>query len=94
MGLASAPRPADFRGMNLPEPEQDFLRELVKTSRQRAQHVRWTDRDGTARVTTMTETDSARLNGLAKQLGLSREALLQQASHLPAIRRPSPPTPI
>lgn len=79
--------------MNLPEPEQDFLRELVKASRQRSHHVRWTDRDGTVRVTTLNDADSARLNGLARQLGLGREALLQQASHLPAIRRAAPPPP-
>lgn len=80
--------------MNLPEPEQDFLRELVKASRQRSNHVRWTDRDGTIRVTTLNEADGARLNGLAKQLGLSKEAVLQKASHLPAIRRATPPPPI
>lgn len=93
MGLASAPRPAEFRGMNLPDPEQDFLRELVKASRQRSHHVRWTDRDGTERFTTLSQADSVRLNGLARQLGLSKEALLQQASHLPAIRRAAPPPP-
>ena len=36
--------------MELPEAEKDFLRELVKTARQRSQHVKWTDRDGTVRL--------------------------------------------
>jgi len=79
--------------MNLPDPEQDFLRELVKMSRQRSHHVRWTDRDGTERITTLGQADVVRVNRLAQQLGLSKEALLKQASHLSAARRPSP-TPV
>jgi hypothetical protein len=75
--------------MNLPPPDQDFLRDLVKTSRQRSHHVRWTDRDGSERITTLNQADSLRLNALARQLGVGKEALLQQAAHLPAASRPA-----
>jgi len=68
--------------MNLPETEQDFLRELVKTSRQRSHHVRWTDRDGTERITTLAHADVMSINRLAQQLCVSKEALFKQASHL------------
>ena len=34
--------------------EAQFLRDLVKASRQRIHHIKWTDRDGTARLTTLT----------------------------------------
>ena len=74
--------------MNLPESERDFLRDLVKGSRQRPRHVRWVDRDGSERVTTLSEPDAARLNTLARQLGVGSDAVLRQAAHLPAKRAP------
>lgn len=70
--------------MNLPDVDQDFLRQLVKTSRQRSEHVRWIDRDGTVRITTLNAADAARAKGLARTLGVSLEDLLRQAAHLPA----------
>jgi hypothetical protein len=73
--------------MNLPPADQDFLRDLVKVSRQRAHHVRWTDRDGSARITTLSVADAARLSALAGQLKLGKEELLRQAAHLPAVKR-------
>jgi hypothetical protein len=72
--------------VNLPEADQDFLRDLVKAARQRPQHVRWLDRDGSERITTLSLADASRLNGLARQLGLGREALLRDAAHLKAKR--------
>ena len=63
-----------MRDMNLPEADQDFLRDLVKVSRQRARHVRWVDRDGTARITTLNEADATRLNALARRLGVGSDA--------------------
>ncbi len=75
--------------MELPEAEKDFLRELVKTARQRSQHVKWTDRDGTARITTLSAADATRLDALARQLGVSRDNVLRQAAHLPALKRPT-----
>jgi hypothetical protein len=75
--------------MKLPEAEHEFLRDLVKTSRQRPQHVRWKDRDGSERVTPLSVAESARLNTLARQLGASKEDVLFAAAHLPALRRPA-----
>ena len=75
--------------MKLPEAEHEFLRELVKNSRQRAQHVRWKDRDGSERITPLSAAESARLNALARQLGVSKEAVLFEAAHLPALKRPA-----
>lgn len=77
--------------MNLPEADQDFLRELVKGSRQRARHVRWVDRDGTARITTLNEADGSRLNALARRLGIGSDAVLREAAHLPVAKRPPRP---
>lgn len=79
--------------MNLPEADQDFLRDLVKTSRQRSHHVRWVDRDGSDRITTLSAADVARVNALAHQLHVSKDALLRSAAHLPTPKRPpSPPS--
>lgn len=77
--------------MNLPEAEQDFLRDLVKVSRQRARHVRWVDRDGSARITTLNEADGTRLSALARQLGIGTDALLREAAHLAVAKRPPRP---
>ena len=82
--------------MNLPEAEQDFLRDLVKTSRQRPHHVRWVDRDGSDRITTLSQADAVRVNQLAHQLGIGKDALLRRAAELPAAKRarsdaPKPP---
>ena len=76
-----------MRVMNLPEADQDFLRDLVKVTRQRARHVRWVDRDGSARITTLNEADATRLNALARQLGVGSDAVLREAAHLPAAKR-------
>lgn len=74
--------------MNLPASEHDFLRALVKTSRQRPHHVRWQDRDGSERITTLSPADAARLTALAQSLRLGRETLLREAAHLPPADRP------
>jgi hypothetical protein len=79
--------------VHLPPPDVDFLRALVKTARQRPHHVRWVDRDGTARVTTLSPEDARRVNELAHQLSLSNDALLRLAAELPAFGKSekSPP---
>jgi hypothetical protein len=59
-------------------------------SRQRPHHVRWSDRDGSARITTLSQSDFGRLATLARQMGVSNEALLVQAAHLPAAPRIRP----
>ncbi len=41
--------------MDLPDDEQAFLRDLVKASRQKIHSVKWIDRDGTDRQTTLTQ---------------------------------------
>ena len=69
---------------DLPEDEQTFLRDLVKSSRQKHHHVKWTDRDGTDRVTVLAQTEVVRLNTIAHRLGISKIELLQQAGHIPA----------
>jgi hypothetical protein len=76
--------------MNLPDDELAFLRDLVKSARQRIHHVKWTDRDGTERMTTVTATDAARLNAVAHRLGVSKSELMRQAAHIPVAK--SPPT--
>ncbi|MCF7687696.1 MAG: hypothetical protein K9M98_11055 [Cephaloticoccus sp.] len=70
--------------MQLPKNEQDFLRDLVKASRQRPNPVSWVDRDGTARITALLPAEMSRLDRLARQVGLSKSAVLEQASFLPA----------
>ena len=79
--------------MNLPTAELDFLRTLVKAARQRPDHVRWIDRDGTARVTTLSAEDAKRVNELARQLGVARDVLLRRAAELPALRNPEKSSP-
>ncbi len=69
--------------MDLPADELVFLRDLVKASRQRIQHLTWTDRDGTKRLTAVTAAEGAKLQAIAQRLKLSREALLRQAAHIP-----------
>ena len=69
---------------DLPEDEQTFLRDLVKSSRQKHHHVKWTDRDGSDRLTVLAQVEAVRLNTLAHRLGISKVELMQQAAHLPA----------
>jgi hypothetical protein len=71
--------------VHLPPPDLDFLRALVKTSRQRPHQVRWVDRDGTARVTVLSPEEARRVGELARQLGLAQDALLRRAAELPAL---------
>jgi hypothetical protein len=69
--------------MDLPEEEQGFLRDLVKASRQKLHHVAWVDRDGTDRLTTLTQAEAVRLNAIASRLGLSKGETLRRAAHIP-----------
>jgi hypothetical protein len=72
--------------MNLPEDEQAFLRDLVKTSRQKIHHVKWVDRDGTERQTTLNQPEVVRLNTIAGRLKISKSEVLRQAAHVPVVR--------
>lgn len=76
--------------MDLPEDEQAFLRDLVKAARQKIHHVKWVDRDGSERQTTLTAAEAARLNALAHRLHLSKPELLRQAAHIPVVKPRGP----
>lgn len=64
---ANALPPADRAA---PDDDDSFLRALVKSSRQRTIHLRWTDRDGSARLTVLASAEATRLNALARARGL------------------------
>jgi hypothetical protein len=72
--------------MEFPDDEKIFLRDLVKASRQRVHHVKWTDRDGTERITALTQPEVVRLNTIAARVGVSKAELMRQAAHIPAAK--------
>ena len=72
--------------MNLPDDEQTFLRDLVKASRQKIYLVKWTDRDGTERQTTLTQAEATRLNAIAQRQAISKVELMRQAAHIPVAK--------
>jgi hypothetical protein len=69
--------------MDLPPEEMTFVRDLVKTARQRSLHVKWTDRDGSERLTVLTPAEATRLNSLAHRQKISKGELLRQVAHIP-----------
>ena len=81
---SASPTPASL-GAPAPLDDETFVRALVKSSRQRVVHLRWTDRDGTARLTALTSAEATRLQGLARARGQANaEALLRATAHQPA----------
>ena len=74
--------------MELPEDEKTFLRDLVKASRQKIHSVKWVDRDGTDRQTTLTQPEVVRLNTIAAKLKISKNEVLRQAAHIPVAKLP------
>jgi len=60
--------------IDFPADEQTFLKDLVKAARQKHHHVKWTDRDGTDRVTVLSQTEVVRLNTIAHRLGISKSS--------------------
>jgi hypothetical protein len=76
--------------MDLPEDEHAFLRDLVKASRQRIHHVKWTDRDGSERQTNLTQAEVVKLNVIAQRLGVGKSEVLRQAAHIPVAKSPGP----
>lgn len=66
-----------------PEDEAQFLRNLVKSSRQRPHQVKWTDRDGSERCTALTHAEVVRLNAIAAARKISKAEVLCQAAHVP-----------
>ena len=79
--------------MDFPDDEKIFLRDLVKASRQKIHLVKWTDRDGSERQTTLTLAEATRLNVIAQRLGISKPELMRQAAHIPVAKPRSPDTP-
>ena len=72
--------------MNLPEDEKNFLRDLVKVSRQKVHHLTWVDRDGTQRQTALTQAEAVRLSAIAQRLKTSKSDVLRQAAHIPVAK--------
>jgi hypothetical protein len=72
--------------MDLSDDELIFLRELVKTSRQKPHVVSWQDRDGSKRHTQLTPSEAARLNAVAHRCGISKDEVLRQAAHIPVAK--------
>ena len=72
--------------MDLPDDEQIFLRDLVKASRQKIHSVKWIDRDGSDRQTTLTQPEVVRLNTIAARLKISKSEVLRQAAHIPVAK--------
>lgn len=72
--------------MDLPDDEQTFLRDLVKTSRQKIHPVKWVDRDGSDRQTMLAQAEVVRLNTIATKLKISKSEVLRQAAHVPVAR--------
>lgn len=72
--------------MNIPEDDQVFLKELVKTARQKTNHIKWVDRDGTDRQSTLGQAEVVRLNAIAHRVGVSKGELLHQATFLPVVK--------
>ena len=66
--------------------EQTFLRDLVKASRQKIHQVKWTDRDGTDRVTRLSQAELTRLNAIAQGQRKSASELMRDAAHVPVVR--------
>jgi len=73
--------------------EEAFLRELVKASRQKLHHVAWVDRDGTERVTTLTQAEVVRLNAIAQRAGTSKPEVLRRAAFIPNRKPAAVPPP-
>ena len=73
----------------LPVDDAQFLRDLVKGSRQRVVHIKWVDRDGTDRLTVLSTTEAARLEAIARERRISQAEVLRQAAHIPV--QPAPP---
>lgn len=78
--------------MNLATPDVDFLRALVKNARQRPLHVRWVDRDGTSRMTSLSAADDRKVGELARKLDVSKESLLRLAAELPPLGKAENPS--
>lgn len=74
----------NFLFMNdLPDGDLNFLRDLVKASRQKPHSVAWVDRDGTERTTVLAPAEAVQLNKIAHGLKISKSEAMRQAAHIP-----------
>lgn len=80
-------------GMNSPEDEATFLRDLVKSARQRTIFVHWKDRDGSNRITALTSAEATQLNIIAQREGVAKEEIMRRAAHVPVAKSGPKPAP-
>ena len=73
--------------MTLSEEEMDYLRELVKISRQYPHVVVWVDRDGSDRQTVLAPAAMSRLKAIAQREKTSVSELLIQAAYVPVDKK-------
>jgi hypothetical protein len=73
--------------------DEAFLRDLVKASRQKHHHLKWVDRDGTPRVTVLSQTEIVRLNAIAGRQRIGNAELLRKAGHIPVPKLTGPIVP-
>ncbi len=69
--------------MNVTNEEETFLKDLVKASRQKIHQVKWVDRDGSQRLTVLSQAESTKLNAIARFEKVSAAEVLRQAAHIP-----------
>lgn len=72
--------------MQLVPEEEEFLKALVKSARQRIHQVKWVDRDGTQRLTLLSQAESAQVNAIARRQKTNPSEVLRQAAHIPVSR--------
>jgi hypothetical protein len=78
--------PSVTLGMDIVTDEPTFLRDLVKASRQKIHQVKWVDRDGTERITRLSQPEMARLTDIAQSQKKSASEVLRLAAHIPVVR--------
>jgi len=66
--------------------EPTFLRDLVKASRQKIHQVKWIDRDGTERITRLSQPEFTRLTAIAQGQRIAASEVLRLAAHVPVVR--------
>jgi hypothetical protein len=75
--------------MDISNEEEILLKSLVKTSRQRTHQVGWTDRDGTKRLTTLSQADLTIVQAIARRLRVNPPDVMRMAAHIP-VTKPAP----
>ena len=77
--------------MDIVTEEEVFLKGLVKSARQRIHQIKWVDRDGTQRLTTLSQAELAQVNSIAQRNKLNTAEVLRQAAHIPVTKPPAQP---